>query len=36
MRLVVVILEVAQALGEFNVVLYMEDSDTLDALGDQT
>ncbi len=34
--LVVAILEIAQALREFNIILHTQDGDTLDALGDQT
>jgi hypothetical protein len=35
-RLVVAALEIAQALGELDVILHTQDRDTLDALGDQT
>ncbi len=33
--LVVAILEIKRALREFNIILHMQDGDTLDALGDQ-
>ncbi len=34
--LVVAILEIARALREFNIILHMQDGDTLGVLGDQT
>jgi hypothetical protein len=33
-NMIVAILEIAQALGKFDIVLHAQDGDTLDALGD--